>query len=147
MANPLIALSATSAVVTFLNLGVTLLERGRLIHSPPKGGDFVLLESRRSVLVLSALNERLKRSLKKSAGCLTKDEQGLEELGRKSSKVADDLLVRLDHTIFTGELAQERQHRQELSKKFWAREDLDTLSRRLSTFKLEIETQIVPFLM
>jgi len=75
MANPMIALSATNAVVTFLNLGVTLLGRGHLIHSPPKEADFVLLESRRSILVLSALNERLKRSLKKSAGCLTKDEQ------------------------------------------------------------------------
>lgn len=118
MANPMIALSATNAVVIFLNLGVTLLGRGHLIHSPPKGGDFVLLESRRSILVLSALNERLKRSLKKSAGCLTKDDQRLEELGRKSSKVADDLLLRLDHTIFTGWAAQERQLQQGLSKKF-----------------------------
>lgn len=60
--------------------------------------------------------------------------------------MADDLLIRLDHIRVAEELTQELSDRQDALKKAWIKEDLDTPSRRLSTFKFEIETQIVPFL-
>jgi hypothetical protein len=63
-----------------------------------------------------------------------------------SSKLADDLLIRLDHIKAAEELTQELSDRQDALKKAWIKKDLDSLSRRLSTFKFEIETQIVPSL-
>jgi hypothetical protein len=144
--NPLIVLSVTSAIVNFLNFGGTLLERAYMIHNSPDDTDFVPLESRKLIPVLSALNERLKRSLKTSVGCLSKDEQALENLSHVSSKVADDLLIRLDRIRAAEEPTQDRCSRQNPLKMAWVKEDLDTLCRRLRTFKLEIETQVVPFL-
>jgi hypothetical protein len=56
----------------------------------------VPLESRELIPILLALNEGLTRSLKTSTGCLTKDQLALEDLSRVSSKVVEDLLMRLD---------------------------------------------------
>jgi hypothetical protein len=71
--------------------------------------------------------------------------QALEDLSYVSIKMASDLLVRLDRIRAAEEPTQERSDRRDALKKTWVYEDLDTLSRRLSTFKLKIETQIVSF--
>lgn len=103
-----VALLVTSTIVAFLNFSITLLGRAYTIHLSPEGGDLVPLESRKLTPVLSALNERLQRSLKTSAGCLTKDEKALEDLSRVSSKVAHYLLIQLDRIRATEELTRKR---------------------------------------
>jgi hypothetical protein len=143
--DPAIALSATGAIVRSLNFGIMLLERGYRIHSS-LADDYTPLDSEKLIFNLSTLHKELRTALKTSIGYLTKDEQALEDLSRVISKVADDLLIRLDRIKAAEEQSKDRSDLRESLKKAWVKKDLDTLSRRLSTLKLEIEKQIVPFL-
>ncbi len=71
--DPVIALSVASAMVAFIKFGVTLLKRAYVIYSSPDRADAVHLEPRKLTSIILALNVKLKRSLKTSTGCLTRD--------------------------------------------------------------------------
>jgi hypothetical protein len=145
-ADTLTALSITGTILRFINFGTTLLGRCYCIHTSPDGGDHIRFNAETLTSDLESLNERLSRTLRTATSCLTKDEQALENVRLLSSNVSVDLRIRLSRTSVAIQQAQDQIGLHESLKKLWVQRDLDTLGRRLSTIRLELETQILPYL-
>jgi hypothetical protein len=104
------------------------------------------LDAQTLVPDLAALNERLAMTVRTAIGCLSKDGQALEDLRRVCRRVVGGLLIRLSRIRDEEKQARDREILQTSLKRIRLKRDLDTLGRRLSTFKMELKTQIVPFL-
>ncbi|KAI9868493.1 MAG: hypothetical protein M1813_005937 [Trichoglossum hirsutum] len=94
---------------------------------------------------LRALSENIKRTVRPAPtimGCLSKDDQGLENLANDSTKVADELLVVLSELQLQGDRRKWKSFRQAI-KTTWNKSRIDETAKRLETIRDELQFRIL----
>jgi hypothetical protein len=136
------AVSLAATIIQFVDFSSKIVSKGYHLY---ESADGVLSENARLGYViadLKSLNTRLQKHEK--LGCLTKEEQALEDLSSQCSIIAKELLERLDKLNVEANTKNRKwkSFRQAL-KSVWNKKALDEMAATLSEYRNQIELHIL----
>jgi hypothetical protein len=141
--DPMTALSLAANVVQFVDFAGKIVSKGRRIYLSENGA----LPKNLELEVVTNDLLRLAQSLRNdglSTGTLNDEEKSLQAMSDECSKIAEELLRRLEKLKIKSDAKQRgwKSLRQAL-KSVWNKEELDELSERLLQFRDQLQFHIL----
>jgi hypothetical protein len=141
--DPMSALSLAGNIVQFVDFSCKIVSKGRRIYlsangTLPKNLELEVVTDDLAHLALQLRNDGAK------AAELSHDEKSLYAISEECSKIAEELLGRLEKLKVKSDAKQRgwKSLRQAL-KSVWSKEELDELSERLSIFRDQLQFHIL----
>lgn len=140
--DPTSALSLAAAIVQFVDFSSKLVSKGYHIYQSANGALPENLELEGISRDLSLINVKLRAN--QSSGPMTKDQESLESLSNDCTKMADELLGRLEKLKVTDDTKHRKlkSFRQAL-KTVWNKQALDEMSSRLKDLRAQLEFHVL----
>ena len=141
--DPKSALSLAANIVQFVDFTSKVVSKGLRIYLSADGALAKNLELEVITNDLSRLAKRLRHDGVSPAG-LSDEERSLQTMSEDCSKIAGELLKRLEKLKVKSDVKQRgwKSLRQAL-KSVWSKEELDELSERLSIFRDQLQFHIL----
>lgn len=144
--DPMSALSLAGNIVQFVDFSSKIVSKGRRIYLSANGALPKNLELEVVANDLARLAQGLSKESNDTARApnLSEDERALQTMSEECSKIAEELLVRLEKLKVKSDAKQRgwKSLRQAL-KSVWGKEELDDLSKRLSLFRDQLQFHIL----
>jgi len=140
--DPISAVSLAATIVQLVDFSSKLVSKGHHIYHSAKGAVEENIDLEAVTTDLLEISTRLKTH--ERLGCLSKDDQLLEDLAGKCATISDELLSRLER-LKVQEHAKQRKWKsfRQALKTVWSKKDLDALSVRLRGYREEMELRIL----
>ncbi|KAH8786794.1 hypothetical protein F5882DRAFT_326431 [Hyaloscypha sp. PMI_1271] len=136
------AVSLAATIVQFVDFSSKIVSKGYHLHRSAEG---VLPENARLAYVIADLKDlNIKLQCHERLGCLTRDEQALEDLSSQCSTLATELLGRLEKLKVEQNVKNRKwkSFRQAL-KIVWGKEALDQMAATLSDYRSQLELHVL----
>jgi hypothetical protein len=136
------AVSLAASIVQFVDFSSKIVSKGYHLHRSAEG---VLPENARLAYVIADLKDlNTKLQCHERLGCLTRDEQALEDLSSQCSALATELLGRLEKLKVEQNVKNRKwkSFRQAL-KIVWGKEALDQMAATLSDYRSQLELHVL----
>jgi hypothetical protein len=145
--DPLTALSLAGNLVQFVDFGSRLLSEGRELYKSTSGAlkandelELVTLDLRTLVLKLRRSNFSTEDTVHTDGGL--KSGSSFEKMCNEAATIAEDLIGKLEKLKVTGKHRLWKTIRQAI-KSEWSKGEIDSLVKRLMSFKQALETHVL----